>query len=122
TIQGHYLVISALAETVQAVPPGSFDPFAALAAGEIGALAAGLMVTAVRIALPVMAALFLVDLGMGLVARTVPQVQVLFVAMPVKIGVGILVLMVSLPATSHLMGGVVTNSLAGTSVRLLEAG
>jgi len=120
SIQGHYLVITALSETVRAVPPGTFDPFHAISSGEVGALAAGLMVTAVRIALPVMAALFLVDLGMGLVARTVPQVQVLFVAMPVKVAVGMVVLMVSLPASAHLMEGVIGNSMAGTSMRLLR--
>jgi flagellar biosynthetic protein FliR len=120
SIQGHYLVITALAETIRAVPPGTFDPFSAISSGEVGALAAGLMITAVRIAMPVMAALFLVDLGMGLVARTVPQVQVLFVAMPVKVGVGLLVLMASLPASAHLMGGVIGNSMAGTSMSLLR--
>jgi flagellar biosynthetic protein FliR len=109
-----------LAETIRAVPPGTFDPFSAISSGEVGALAAGLMITAVRIAMPVMAALFLVDLGMGLVARTVPQVQVLFVAMPVKVGVGLLVLMASLPASAHLMGGVIGNSMAGTSMSLLR--
>jgi flagellar biosynthetic protein FliR len=120
SIQGHHLVITALAETIRAVPPGTFDPFSVISSGEVGALAAGLMVTAVRIAMPVMAALFLVDLGMGLVARTVPQVQVLFVAMPVKVGVGLVVLMAALPASAHLMSGVIGNTMAGTSMSLLR--
>jgi flagellar biosynthetic protein FliR len=120
SIQGHYIVITALAETIQAVPLGTFDPFHAISSGDVGLLAAGLMVTAVRIAFPVMAALFLVDLGMGLVARTVPQVQVLFVAMPIKVAVGLLVLMVSLPASAHLMQGVIEDSMAGSSIRLLR--
>ncbi|WBL34993.1 flagellar biosynthetic protein FliR [Tepidiforma flava] len=66
-INGHHLVIQSLAETLQAVPPGTFDPFS-LAPSGITSLVAGLTVTAVRIAMPVMAALLLTDVGMGIVA------------------------------------------------------
>jgi flagellar biosynthetic protein FliR len=121
SINGHFMIITALAETVNAVPLGTFDPFAALTPAEISSLAAGLTITAVRIAMPVMAALFLVDLGMGLVARTVPQVQILFVAMPIKVVVGMVVLMAALPATGQILNAVIGNSLAGSSLRLLEA-
>lgn len=67
-VNGHHLVITAFAETVQAVPPGTFDPFALTSDG-IAALATGLLVTAVRIAMPVLVAIFLTDVGMGFVAR-----------------------------------------------------
>lgn len=121
---GHYLVISALAETIRAIPLGTFDPFSptAFRADAIASFALGLMVTAVRIAMPIMAALFLVDLGMGFVARTAPQVQVLIVAMPVKIGVGLIVLMAALPASSQLMQGVFAGPFTGSSQRLLGVG
>jgi flagellar biosynthesis protein FliR len=58
---------------------------------------------------------------MGLVARTVPQVQILFVAMPIKVVVGMVVLMAALPATGQILNAVIGNSLAGSSLRLLEA-
>lgn len=120
-INGHHLVIQSLAETLQAVPPGTFDPFS-LAPSGITSLVAGLTVTAVRIAMPVMAALLLTDVGMGIVARTVPQVQILIVGAPVKIGVGILVLGAALPVTMQLMNGVFGASLAGSSRILLGGG
>jgi flagellar biosynthetic protein FliR len=118
SINGHFLVIQALAETVRAVPPGSFDPLT-IQLSAIAPIAAGLMVTAVRIAMPVMAALFLADLGMGFVARTVPQMNVLIVGMPVKIVVGVIVLGAALPATMQLMNGVINGALTGSSQQLL---
>lgn len=117
-INGHHLVIQSLAETLQAIPPGTFDPFSLSPSG-ITSLVAGLTVTAVRIAMPVMAALLLTDVGMGIVARTVPQVQILIVGAPVKIGVGVLVLAAALPVTMQLMNGVFGASLAGSSRVLL---
>ncbi|WP_322795800.1 flagellar biosynthetic protein FliR [Tepidiforma sp.] len=117
-INGHHLVIQALAETLRAVPPGTFDPFTIQPSG-ITSLIAGLTVTAVRLAMPVMAALVLTDVGMGIVSRTVPQMQILIVGAPVKIGVGILVLGAALPLTMQLMHSVLGAGLAGSSQVLL---
>jgi flagellar biosynthetic protein FliR len=69
--------------------------------------------------MPVMAALFLTDLGMGFVARTVPQMNVLIVGMPVKIVVGMIVVGAALPATMQLMNGVINGTLTGSSQQLL---
>jgi flagellar biosynthetic protein FliR len=118
SINGHHLVVQTLAETTRAIPLGTFDPFAMNPSG-ITALIAGLTVTAVRLAMPVMAALTLTDVGMGIVSRTVPQMQVLIVGAPIKIGVGVLVLGAALPATMTLMNGVLGSSLAGSSQVLL---
>ncbi|MCC6381755.1 MAG: flagellar biosynthetic protein FliR [Dehalococcoidia bacterium] len=121
TVNGHHLVIQALAETLRAVPPGTFNPLM-LQSGAIAGLVAGLFITAVRVALPVLAALFLTDVGMGFVARTVPQMNILVVGLPIKIGVGLIVLIAALPATTALMQTVVNGPLTGSSQRLLGAG
>ena len=122
TINGHYMVIQTLAETVRAVPPGTFDPLSLHSSTGLAGLMAGLTVSAVRIAMPVMVALFLADLGLGFVARTVPQMNVFAVGMPVKIVVGVLVMVAALPMTMQVMNGVISTSLAGSSQRLLGAG
>jgi flagellar biosynthetic protein FliR len=118
TINGHHLVVQTLAETTRAVPLGTFNPFL-LTPNGITSLMAGLTVTAVRLAMPVMAALILTDLGMGLASRTVPQMQVLIVGAPIKILVGVVVLGAALPATVTLLHGILGTSLAGSSRVLL---
>ena len=120
TVNGHHMVIQALAETLWAIPPGSFDPLS-LQSSAIASLVSGLFVTALRVAMPVVVALFVTDVGMGFVARTMPQANVLIVGLPIKIGVGIIVLIAALPATTALMTGVIGGSLAGSSLRLLGA-
>ena len=54
-------------------------------------------VVAVKIGAPVMVALLLTSVALGLIARTVPQMQIFIVAMPVKIILGLLFLGFSLP-------------------------
>jgi flagellar biosynthetic protein FliR len=54
-------------------------------------------VIAVKIGAPVMVALLLTSVALGLISRTVPQMQIFIVAMPVKIILGLLFLGFSLP-------------------------
>ncbi|MFW6235449.1 MAG: flagellar biosynthetic protein FliR, partial [Desulfovibrionales bacterium] len=53
---------------------------------------ANMFVLAIKVASPVIVALFLVDLALGLVARAAPQMNVLFVGFPLKVTVGFLFL------------------------------
>ena len=109
-VNGHYLVIAGLMHTFDVVPPGSAD--LTLIAGErVVPFFTALVLVALRISLPVMGAMLLTDLAMGLVARTVPQMPVLFVGFPLKIGIGIVVLALSLPLATAFMGAVFTSSL-----------
>ncbi len=56
----------------------------------------GTFVTATKIAAPVMAILFFLSVGLGLVARTVPQMNVFIVGFPLQIGVGLLMIGLSM--------------------------
>ena len=52
---------------------------------------------AIQISAPVITALFLTSLALGIVARTVPQMNVFIVGFPLKIGVGVAMIMITLP-------------------------
>ena len=59
-------------------------------------LFAATFVVAVKIAAPIMAILFFISVGLGLVARTVPQMNVFIVGFPLQIGVGLLMVGLSM--------------------------
>ncbi len=54
-------------------------------------------VIALKMGAPLLAALFLADVALGFIARTAPQINVFIIGFPVKVGVGILLLGISLP-------------------------
>ena len=98
----HHLLIRALLSSFTAAPPGTL----ALAALDVrGALvlAADLFTVAIRIAAPVLVALLLTNGALGVLARTIPQLNVFVVGFPVNAGVGLLVLGASLPFTFRLL-------------------
>lgn len=101
---GHHLLLSVLVRSFQAVPPGA----AALPGGAGRALveqAGGMFVAGLELAAPVVVPLFLVNLALGLVSRTVPQLNVLVVGLPLKSWLGVLFLAMALPAYVAAFGG-----------------
>jgi flagellar biosynthetic protein FliR len=60
-------------------------------------LAGNLFVIAIKVGAPVVVALLLVSVSFGLIARTVPQMNVFIVAMPLKIMIGLIFVGLGLP-------------------------
>ena len=57
----------------------------------------GMLHTTVIIAAPVIIIMFLATIGLGLVNRTAPQLNVFFLSMPVKSALGIAMLIIYIP-------------------------
>lgn len=60
---------------------------------------------ALQLSIPIVGSLFLVDVALGIVARTVPQLNIFVVGLPLKLGVGFIVL---IAVMSILLGAVAT--------------
>lgn len=94
-INGHHLILSGLVESFRIVPIGT-----GILSGELIALLTKLtgnvFVLALKIASPIMVTLFLTDIMMGIIARTVPQMNIFFVSLPLKIGMGMILVISTL--------------------------
>ncbi len=112
-VNGHHMVISSLVLSFNVVHAGSAD--LSLIAGERSVpFFASLFVIALRVALPVIVALLLADLVLGMLGRAVPQLNVLVVGMPVKIGAGLFVAALSVPLMVAFLGTSLTASIPQT--------
>ena len=89
-MDGHHVLVHALALSVMLVPPGSPVPGA-----DWGALLAHssiMFAYAVALAAPVMLMLSLIDLAMAVISRSMPQLNVFILSFTVKILVGLFVM------------------------------
>ncbi|GIW07813.1 MAG: flagellar biosynthetic protein FliR [Dehalococcoidia bacterium] len=98
TISGHHWLIASLQRTFEAIPLTAPGLSADLATSRVLAMAGEFWVIAFQIALPVTGALLLTDVALGVLTRTVPQMNVFVVSMPLKVTVGIVVVLLTLPA------------------------
>ncbi|MGI6513408.1 MAG: flagellar type III secretion system protein FliR [Syntrophomonadaceae bacterium] len=96
SINGHHYLLQALSNSYQMIPVlgASFN-------GQIleylMQLGAHMFVIGLKLAVPVVAALFMADLALGFIARTVPQMNVFVVGLPFKIGAGLVMVLLTLP-------------------------
>lgn len=112
-IDGHLLFLRSLAESYQAVPVLGFPDATSLAgAGELAVAAtARMLVAALGLAAPVLAALFLADLALGLVNRVSPQIQVYFIGMPLKALLGVLLFLLAITGMVSALRGELSSGL-----------
>jgi len=93
----HHLMLGGIVESYQLFAVGKSLPVSDMS--ETAARLLGrAFVLAMQIAAPFVVVGLLFTLGVGLVNRLMPQVQVFFVAMPMQIAIGIFVLMLTLSA------------------------
>jgi len=95
-LNAHHTTILALVESFELINPLHME-FGGLAMGFVMKLFAHTFVVGVKIAAPIMAILFFISVGLGLVARTVPQMNVFIVGFPLQIGVGLIMIGLSMP-------------------------
>ncbi len=96
-INGHLLVIAALVQSFGAFPVGP-EPFAFLHQVQPQRWGADLFSTGLWIALPLITMLLFVNLVLGAISRVAPQINIFAVGFPVTLGVGLLGLLLTLPA------------------------
>lgn len=106
-VGGPEIALRILANSFQLVPPGAGFSMPAWAAAayetlivsESGSSTLVRMMydVAVRIAAPIMAAMFLTSLSEAFLARTAPQLNILVVGFAIRIGIGLTVLWVGFP-------------------------
>jgi len=96
SIDGHHMILRALISSFDVVPLGGVELKVPIIEKLI-AISSQIFVIAVKISAPVLISLFLISVALGVLARTVPQMNVFIAGFPVQLGVGMAVLLVALP-------------------------
>lgn len=95
-MNGHLLMFSVLAESFELLPI-SATPFAAAGFRTMLAWSSVMFMTGLMLALPLITALLIANISMGVLARIAPQLNIFAVGFPVTIVTGYAMLMFSLP-------------------------
>lgn len=96
SMNGHLLILSVLAESFRLLPIG-VKPFAAPGFGALLAWSTTMFSAGLMLALPLIAALLIANISLGVLARIAPQLNIFAIGFPVTSITGFAVLMLSLP-------------------------
>jgi flagellar biosynthetic protein FliR len=104
SVDGHQWLVRALAASFERAPVGQLRPTTALGQAFL-AMFAEMLSAGIALAAPVMVIMSLVSLLIGLLARTVPQINVLELGFSLRVGVALTALLVLSPLLGPLFGG-----------------
>jgi len=110
TLNLHHAMLAAVIDSYQLFVPGQVPPVADFA-DMLSRVVAKTFLLSFQIAAPFIAMGLIFFLGLGLLGRLMPQMQVFFVAMPLQIAAGLAVLALVLPAVIHWFIGAFEESL-----------
>jgi flagellar biosynthetic protein FliR len=101
-VDAHHYIILAMVDSFSLINP-QHPSFTGLTLEYALDLFKAMFITAIKLAAPVMAALFFLSIGLGLVARTVPQMNVFVLGFPLQIAVGLIVFSMTMAFFSQVL-------------------
>jgi flagellar biosynthetic protein FliR len=122
-INAHHMFFSALVDSYTVIPPLALN-FSPRLVGMMMQLAADMFVVAIKVGAPLITVMLLVSVGLGLIARTVPQIHVFIVGMPMKIIVGLIFMIIAAPYLTAFLIELFSSyrTTLFTLIRLMAAG
>jgi flagellar biosynthetic protein FliR len=93
---GHHLFLLTLSKSYETFPVGRIPTISVLANGIICTGSTMLMV-ALKLAAPMLAAFLLLLVVLAVLARVIPEMNILFISLPLRVGLGLLMLVVFFP-------------------------
>lgn len=96
-VNGHLLVIAALMQSFEAFPVGP-EPFAFLKQAMPHRWGGEIFTLGLWLAMPLIAMLLFVNLVLGMISRVASQINIFAVGFPITLGVGLLGILLTLPA------------------------
>ncbi|MHC4060547.1 MAG: flagellar biosynthetic protein FliR [Planctomycetota bacterium] len=96
---GHHLLLMIISRSYEAFPIGSTPSITALVGGVIEASSA-MFLAGLRLAAPMLAAFMVLMVVLAVLARIVPEMNILFISLPLRVGLGLLMVAIFLPFIS----------------------
>lgn len=100
TLNLHHMMLMAVVDSYDLFTPGQVPPIGDFA-DMVTHVVAKTFLLSFQLAAPFIGVGLIFFLGLGLLGRLMPQMQVFFVAMPIQIAAGMVVLAIALPAMLH---------------------
>ncbi|MBU5254770.1 flagellar biosynthetic protein FliR [Tissierella praeacuta] len=105
SINGHHFIISALVDSYKFLPIGELRYTEDIVNILVNTLSKSFEI-GFKLSTPIVAIIFLTDLVLGIISKTIPQMNVFVVGMPLKVLIGLLIILISMPIFFTAVNGI----------------
>jgi len=103
SVNGHHLFLLIISRSYESFPAGSIPTIPVLTEGIIQA-GSTMLIHGLKLAAPILAAFLLLMVVLAVLARMVPEMNILFISLPLRVGLGLLMVAIFLPFISSFVG------------------
>jgi len=103
SVNGHHLFLLIISRSYESFPAGSIPTIPVLTEGIIVA-GSTMLIYGLKLALPILAAFILLMVILAVLARMVPEMNILFVSLPLRVGLGLLMMAIFMPFIGSFVG------------------
>ena len=100
---GHHLFLLIISRSYDSFPAGSMPTISVLAEGIISA-GSTMLLHGLKLAAPTLAAFMLLMVVLAVLARMVPEMNILFISFPLRVGLGLLMVAIFMPFIGSFVG------------------
>ena len=100
---GHHLFLLVISRSYDSFPAGSLPTIPVLAEGVISA-GSTMLLHGLKLAAPTLAAFMLLMVVLAVLARMVPEMNILFISLPLRVGLGLLMIAIFVPFFCSFVG------------------
>lgn len=108
-MNGHLILITAIVDTFSVMPIAT-DGLSRAGIWQLLSWASRMFAAGVLMAMPVIIALLLVNIGMGVVSRAAPQLNIFAIGFPITLLMGFVLIWITLPQVMNNFGSLVTET------------
>jgi flagellar biosynthetic protein FliR len=101
--KGHHLFLLIICRSYETFPIGSIPSISVLTNGIVEA-GATMFIAGLRLGAPILAAFVLLTIMLAVLARVVPQMNILFISLPIRVGLGLLMAVIFMPFLNTFVG------------------
>jgi len=118
-VNAHLLLIGVLVESFQSLPI-STQPISAAGFFTVASFGSTVFAVGLQLALPMIAIMLMTNLALGILTRSAPQLNIFAIGFPITLGVGLVVLNITLPYFAPQFELMIQNGLK-TTLMVIQA-
>jgi flagellar biosynthetic protein FliR len=114
-VNAHLLLLGVLVDSFQSLPV-STQPLSAAGFFNVAAFGSTVFAVGLQLALPLIAILLMTNLSLGILTRSAPQLNIFAIGFPITLGVGLIVLDLTLPYFAPQLEQLIQNGLKASGM------